>query len=95
MPPMQGEDSLVGQPPEDDLGDCLGYASDFRRYGRAEIIEICSGMDDVAKPDGFARLEAEDPSAAPLFLESPCKETLFSLVSLTSRFAPCAEALSH
>jgi len=74
MPPMQEEDDLGGRPPEDDFGDCLGYPNGFRRYGRAEIIEICSGMDEVAKPGGFTRLEAEDPSTALLFLESPCKD---------------------
>lgn len=72
MPPMQ-EEAPIGQPPEDDFGPEPGYEREFRKYSRDQIIEICSGMAEVAKPESFSRIEAKDEGVA-LFRQSPCKD---------------------
>mmetsp|Transcript_102444 Transcript_102444/g.320292 ORF Transcript_102444/g.320292 Transcript_102444/m.320292 type:complete len:717 (+) Transcript_102444:162-2312(+) len=51
----------------------LGYTHDFRKYSREEIIEVCSGMDDIAKPESFIRFEKEEKDVT-LFRQSPYKD---------------------
>lgn len=61
-----------GTAPELDESD-LGYTHDFRKYSRQEIIEICSSMEEVTKPEVFAKLEKDDGCAA-LLRQNPCKD---------------------
>lgn len=51
----------------------VGYMHEFRSYPRQTIIEVCSSMREVTKPESFAKLEREDKNIA-LFRTSPCKD---------------------
>lgn len=51
----------------------LGYKHEFRKYGREQIIEVCSGMDDLIKPESFTRFEHEEKDVT-LFRQSPYKD---------------------
>lgn len=49
------------------------YQHEFRKYSRQEIIEICSDMDALEKPESFKKMEVKYPDLA-LFRQSPNKD---------------------
>eukprot|EP00930_Biecheleria_cincta_P065288 TRINITY_DN5104_c0_g1_i1.p1 TRINITY_DN5104_c0_g1~~TRINITY_DN5104_c0_g1_i1.p1 ORF type:complete len:665 (-),score=198.54 TRINITY_DN5104_c0_g1_i1:68-2062(-) len=60
------------QKPEEDAEPML-YKHEFRRYTRQQIIEVCSKLDDVKKPESFKKIEAKYPDLA-LFCQNPNKD---------------------
>mmetsp|Transcript_44555 Transcript_44555/g.117742 ORF Transcript_44555/g.117742 Transcript_44555/m.117742 type:complete len:632 (+) Transcript_44555:152-2047(+) len=60
---FEGEDSMVD----------VGYEHEFRKYSRQQIIEVTSGMGEVAKPESYAKLEKEKGDLS-LFRQSPYKD---------------------
>eukprot|EP00931_Biecheleriopsis_adriatica_P113700 TRINITY_DN8886_c0_g1_i2.p1 TRINITY_DN8886_c0_g1~~TRINITY_DN8886_c0_g1_i2.p1 ORF type:complete len:598 (-),score=163.20 TRINITY_DN8886_c0_g1_i2:80-1873(-) len=51
----------------------LGYKHEFRKYSRQQIIEACSSMEEVEKPESFKKMETKYPDLA-LFRQSPNKD---------------------
>jgi len=74
-----GSESMEGAlPGAADMGnDCddveVGYQHDFRRYSRQDLIEICSAMEVVSKPESFTKFEKEDTGSV-LLRPNPCKD---------------------
>eukprot|EP00929_Paragymnodinium_shiwhaense_P098943 TRINITY_DN6046_c0_g1_i1.p1 TRINITY_DN6046_c0_g1~~TRINITY_DN6046_c0_g1_i1.p1 ORF type:complete len:485 (+),score=147.59 TRINITY_DN6046_c0_g1_i1:78-1532(+) len=54
------------------LEDNEGYAYEYRKYTRAEIVAICSSMTETPKPDGFAA--ASEQGGVTFLLDEPCRE---------------------
>eukprot|EP00442_Polarella_glacialis_P045925 CAMPEP_0115080448 /NCGR_PEP_ID=MMETSP0227-20121206/18682_1 /TAXON_ID=89957 /ORGANISM="Polarella glacialis, Strain CCMP 1383" /LENGTH=623 /DNA_ID=CAMNT_0002468089 /DNA_START=177 /DNA_END=2048 /DNA_ORIENTATION=+ len=67
---LDGNDMGEG---EVDFDENLGYKHEFRRYSRQQIIETCSGMADVEKPESYTKMELKYPDLA-LFRQSPNKD---------------------
>mmetsp|Transcript_3435 Transcript_3435/g.8958 ORF Transcript_3435/g.8958 Transcript_3435/m.8958 type:complete len:649 (-) Transcript_3435:493-2439(-) len=62
--PVEGEEE----------GDAeVGYVHEFRKYSRQQIIEVCSTMGEVTKPESFAKFE-KDKGDCGLFRQSPYKD---------------------
>jgi len=53
--------------------DSLGYAYEFRKYTRQHIIEVCNAMNEVVRPESFARFENEEQDVK-LFRQIPHKD---------------------
>lgn len=74
FPPAEQEPFAGGV----DAGDLdyveLRYKHEFRRYTRDEIIQVCSCMEEVTKPESYERIEREGQDMATLFRQNPCKD---------------------
>ncbi|CAJ1453191.1 unnamed protein product, partial [Effrenium voratum] len=58
---------------EDSEDESLGYQYDFRKYSRQQIIEVCSKMELVEKPESYKQIEEKHPDIA-LFSQVPNKD---------------------
>jgi len=61
----------MGAPEEGEID--VGYTHEFRKYTKQEIVQICSSLESVSKPESFAKFEKEHKDAA-LFRSSPHKD---------------------
>mmetsp|Transcript_118531 Transcript_118531/g.377818 ORF Transcript_118531/g.377818 Transcript_118531/m.377818 type:complete len:550 (+) Transcript_118531:168-1817(+) len=64
----------AGAGEEGDIGEVdVGYTHEFRRYTKQQIVDICSSVEVVTKPDSFVRFEKEHKDAG-LFSQTPLKD---------------------
>jgi len=54
----------AGAGEEGDIGEVdVGYTHEFRRYTKQQIVDICSSVEVVTKPDSFVRFDKEHKDA--------------------------------
>merc|ERR1719464_1537699 len=73
FPPLRQEEGVAADVADVVDDSQLGYPHDFRKYSRQEIQEVCSKMDEFAKPESFARFESEEKDVV-LFRQTPHRE---------------------
>jgi len=73
FPPLSQEQ--IPTPADVDVvdDDSLGYAYDFRKYTRQQIVEVCNAMSEVMRPESYARFESEEQDVQ-LFRQIPHKD---------------------
>merc|ERR1719277_2885291 len=68
------EQAMAGMgAPDDGDEQEVGYSHEFRKYSKQEIVQICSSLETVTKPESFAKFEKEHKDVA-LFRSSPHKD---------------------
>lgn len=71
-------DDMMSQYEQDSVFDDggmieAGYQHEYVKYSREHIMEVCSNMVDIIKPDTYKELEKTE-DAMSLFREEPCRE---------------------
>jgi len=68
------EQAMAGMGAQEDNSEVeVGYTHEFRKYSKQEIVQICSSLEMVTKPESFAKFEKEHKDVA-LFRSSPYKD---------------------
>lgn len=79
LPPAEVPQNVAKMPPtpllrpqEPETFENFAYTGHFRKYSRQQIVDLCSAMEEIAKPDTYKNEEEKNGLA--LFRLSPCRD---------------------